>query len=64
MIKNSIFPVTTSITLCSKTKLSRNKDFPLTENLAENAVQTAEFFPNITQEIQKSMAFSIATADV
>lgn len=45
-------------------KHSRNKDFPFTENLAEISVQTAEFFPNITQEVQRSMAFSIATADV
>lgn len=63
MIK-SVFLVTTSIMLCSKKEHSRNKDFPFTENLAEISVQTAEFFPNITQEVQRSMAFSIATADV
>lgn len=35
----------------------------LTKNLAEISVQTAEFFPDITQEVQRSMAFCIVIAD-
>lgn len=48
----------------AKTEQSRIKELLLTENLAENSVHTAEFFAIITQEVQRSMAFSIATADV